>query len=224
MLINEKQVICLMEVGTHVETKLYKTLMIIMGLFLTAAGIKLLNVHSLTFGGTAGIATLGSFMSEWSWGVLFLVVNLPFFILSIKKLGWAFSISTFLCIMLISVISDLMDFIQFPHISPVLAAVAAGILIGIGVSFVLNSGASLGGIHILALYLEQKSEINRGVSLFVTDFIIVSSAVVMFGFKNALISIIAITIASYITGKLRNTAKPLTTVYVPADSEPIRNN
>lgn len=206
------------------ETKFHKSILIILGLFLTAAGIKLLTVHSLTFGGTAGVATLGSFMTEWSWGILFLVVNLPFFVLSIKKLGWTFSLSTFLCILLISVISDLMDFVHFPTITPVFAAVIAGTLIGFGVSFVLNSGASLGGIHILALYLEQKSDINRGVTLFVTDFIIVSSAVVMFGFKNALISIIAITIASYLAGKLKSTPKPSTTVYVTGKSEPIRNN
>ena len=207
------------------EAKIYKSIMIILGLFLTAAGIKLLTIHSLTFGGTAGVATLGTFMTDWSWGILFLIVNLPFFILSIKKLGWTFSLSTFLCIFLISVISDLMDFVHFPTISPVIAAVIAGFLIGIGVSFVLNSGASLGGIHILALYLEQKSEINRGLSLFVTDFIIVSSAVVMFGFKKALISIIAITIASYITGKLKTTKKPAVnpTVYASGKTEPVRN-
>ncbi|ANX12375.1 hypothetical protein ABE41_010160 [Fictibacillus arsenicus] len=206
------------------ETKFYKSIMIILGLFLTAAGIKLLTVHSLTFGGTAGVATLGTFMTEWSWGILFLIVNLPFFVLSIKKLGWTFSLSTFLCILLISVISDLMDFVHFPTISPIIAAMIAGILIGIGVSFVLNSGASLGGIHILALYLEQKSDINRGVSLFVTDFIIVSSAVVMFGFKNAFISIIAITIASFLTGKLKSTTKTSTSVYVSGKTEPVRNN
>ncbi len=206
------------------QIKLQKIILILSGLFLTAIGIKLLTLHALTFGGTAGIATLGSFMTNWSWGILFLIVNLPFFILSIKKLGWTFSLSTFLCILLISAISDMLDYLTLPLISPIAASVIAGTLIGIGVSFVLNSGASLGGIHILALYLEQKSDINRGVSLFVTDFIIVSSAVVMFGFKNALISIIAITIASFLTGKLKAVGKPSTAVYHTTKSEPVHQN
>lgn len=204
--------------------KLQKSLFILIGLFLTAIGIKLLNIHTLTFGGTAGIATLVSFMTSWTWGILFLIVNLPFFILSIKKLGWNFSLLTFLCIILISAISDLMDYLALPLISPIAAAIVAGGLIGIGVSFVLNSGASLGGIHILALYLEQKSNINRGISLFVTDFIIVSSAVVMFGFKNALISIIAITVASFLTGRLKSTVKPSEAEYQPSDSESLQNS
>lgn len=204
--------------------KLQKSLYILIGLFLTAIGIKLLNIHTLTFGGTAGIATLVSFMTNWTWGILFLIVNLPFFILSIKKLGWNFSLLTFLCIILISAISDLMDYLALPLISPIAAAIIAGSLIGIGVSFVLNSGASLGGIHILALYLEQKSNINRGISLFVTDFIIVSSAVVMFGFRNALISIIAITIASFLTGKLKSTFKPSEAVYRSTDTETLQNS
>ncbi|MFG6495289.1 YitT family protein [Fictibacillus sp. UD] len=204
--------------------KFQKIILILSGLFLTAIGIKLLTLHALTFGGTAGIATLGSFMTSWSWGILFLIVNLPFFILSIKKLGWTFSLSTFLCILLISAISDMMDYLTLPLISPIAASLIAGTLIGIGVSFVLNSGASLGGIHILALYLEQKSDINRGVSLFVTDFIIVSSAVVMFGFKNALISIIAIAIASLLTGKLKTSVKPSSTIYHTSESEPVQNS
>lgn len=204
--------------------KIQKSLYILIGLFLTAIGIKLLNIHTLTFGGTAGIATLVSFMTNWTWGILFLIVNLPFFILSIKKLGWNFSLLTFLCIILISAISDLMDYLTLPLISPIAAAVIAGSLIGIGVSFVLNSGASLGGIHILALYLEQKSNINRGISLFVTDFIIVSSAVVMFGFKNALISIIAITVASFLTGKLKSAVKPSEAVYQTTDTETLQNS
>ncbi|MBD7964200.1 YitT family protein [Fictibacillus norfolkensis] len=204
--------------------KLQKSLFILIGLFLTAIGIKLLNIHTLTFGGTAGIATLVSFMTNWTWGILFLIVNLPFFILSIKKLGWNFSLLTFLCIILISAISDLMDYLMLPLITPIAAAIVAGSLIGIGVSFVLNSGASLGGIHILALYLEQKSNINRGISLFVTDFIIVSSAVVMFGFKNALISIIAITVASFLTGRLKSTIKPSEVEYQPSDSESLQNS
>ncbi|KZE65956.1 hypothetical protein AWM68_06140 [Fictibacillus phosphorivorans] len=204
--------------------KLQKIILILIGLFLTSFGIKLLTLHALTFGGTAGIATIGSFLTSWSWGILFLIVNLPFFILSIKKLGWTFSLSTLLCILLISAISDMMDYLTLPLISPIAASVIAGTVIGIGVSIVLNSGASLGGIHILALYLEQKSNINRGVSLFVTDFIIVSSAVVMFGVKNALISIIAITIASYLTGKLRVAVETSPTLYHTSESEPVQNS
>jgi uncharacterized membrane-anchored protein YitT (DUF2179 family) len=206
-------------------TKFQKSLIILIGLFLTAAGTKILTIHALTFGGTAGIATLGSFLGSWSWGMLFLVVNLPFFILSIKKLGWTFSLSTFLCILLISVVTDLMDYIHIPLFSPVLASLAAGTLIGIGVSFVLNSGASLGGIHILALYLEQKAAINRGIVLFVSDFMIVSSAVVIVGFKNALISIISITIASFLAGKLKFSSKLFSAEEVSDDSaEALRNN
>ncbi|MDR7072232.1 YitT family protein [Fictibacillus barbaricus] len=205
------------------NTKVQKSLAILAGLFLTAAGMKILNIHSLTFGGTAGIATLGSFLSDWSWGILFLIVNLPFFILSIKKLGWTFSITTFLCIFLVSAITDLLSFIHFPIVAPFLASILAGSLIGVGVSLVLNSGASLGGIHILALYLEQKREINRGLTLFVTDFIIVSSAMVIVGFHNAFISIFSITIASFLAGKFK-TKSPAIAYEVDESIDAVRNS
>ncbi|WNB90312.1 YitT family protein [Bacillus sp. NEB1478] len=205
------------------NTKIQKSLAILAGLFLTAAGMKILNIHSLTFGGTAGIATLGSFLSNWSWGILFLIVNLPFFILSIRKLGWTFSISTFLCILLVSAITDLLTYIHFPTVTPIFASLFAGTLIGVGVSLVLNSGASLGGIHILALYLEQKSNINRGLTLFVTDFMIVSSAIVIVGFNNAFISIFSISIASFIVGKLK-AKSPAIEYEVDESIDAVRNN
>jgi uncharacterized membrane-anchored protein YitT (DUF2179 family) len=207
------------------NTKTQKSLLILSGLFLTATGMKILNIHSLTFGGTAGIATLGSFLSHWSWGILFLLVNLPFFILSIKKMGWTFSLTTFICILLVSAITDLLDYIHFPIMPSVFASLFAGTLIGIGVSFVLNSGASLGGIHILALYLEQKMKINRGLTLFVTDFAIVSSATVIVGLQNAVISILSITIASFLAGKLKLNVKSQAAVYDRHDAvEALRNH
>jgi uncharacterized membrane-anchored protein YitT (DUF2179 family) len=204
--------------------KFQRSIFILIGLFLTAFGTKLLTLHSLTFGGTAGIATLGTFLGSWSWGFLFLLVNMPFFILSVKKMGWPFSFLTFLCILLISAVADLMDNLSIPMLPPVLAAILAGIFIGIGVSFVLNSGASLGGIHILALYLEHTAKINRGLTLFVTDFIIVSSAAVIVGIKNALISIISIMIASYLAGRIKFAPQSFSSEDVNESPETIRNS
>jgi uncharacterized membrane-anchored protein YitT (DUF2179 family) len=181
-----------------------QALIVFAGLLLTAAGTKLLTISSLTFGGTAGIATLLSFTFELSWGMLFFLVNLPFFYLSVKRLGWMFSLSTLLCIILISFVSDAFDALSLPALPPLAAATAAGLLIGTGVSMVLNQGSSLGGIHILAVYFEQFLSINRGLTLFVTDMVIVLSAAFIVGLTNALYSLIAIAIASFLVGKLKS--------------------
>ncbi|MFC7372261.1 YitT family protein [Fictibacillus iocasae] len=181
-----------------------QALIVFAGLLLTAIGTKLLTISSLTFGGTAGIATLLSFTFDVSWGLLFFMVNLPFFYLSIKRLGMLFSLSTLLCIILISFVSDALDVLHLPALPALAATVMAGLLIGVGVSLVLNNGSSLGGIHILAMYFEQFLKINRGLTLFLTDLAIVLSAAFIVGLANALYSVIAIAIASFLVGKLKS--------------------
>lgn len=180
-----------------------KASLVLIGLFLTALGTKLLTVSHLTFGGTAGISTLLTFSTGISWGVWFFVINLPFFILSVRRLGISFSVYTLLCITLISLINEFLKISPSTTIHPLIIAIVSGLIIGIGVVLVLNNGASLGGIHILAVYMDQQLSINRGKTLFLTDFIIVLSATFMVGFIHALYSVVTITIASYLVGKFK---------------------
>jgi uncharacterized membrane-anchored protein YitT (DUF2179 family) len=176
---------------------------VVCGLFLTSLGIKFLSLNNLLFGGTAGIASLINFAIDYSWGFLFFLVNLPFFLISFQKLGRWFTISSLLSIMGISVIRDLLDYIAFPEMPMILSSLLAGLFIGIGVTFVLNNGSSLGGIHILALYMDSKIKINRGITIFVADSLIVLFSAIIVGWINALISIVSILLASWMIGRYK---------------------
>jgi uncharacterized membrane-anchored protein YitT (DUF2179 family) len=180
-----------------------KLILVTIGLVFTAIGIKILALSKLTFGGTAGIGTILSYGSDYSWGFWFFIVNIPFFIISFQQLGKWFTLSSFMSISAISIIRDSLDFIVLPEINTLIASVLAGIFVGIGITLVLNNGSSLGGIHILALFLDQKLKINRGVSIFVCDSLIVVISALMIGWSTAFISIISIFIASSIVGRYK---------------------
>jgi uncharacterized membrane-anchored protein YitT (DUF2179 family) len=181
-----------------------KLILVLVGLVLTSLGIKLLSDNQLTFGGTAGIATILSYLTTFSWGSLFFVVNLPFFIISIQELGKWFTISSLLSITGISLIREWFDIIiPVFEINTIIAAIIAGLLIGVGVTFVLNNGSSLGGIHILGLYIDKKFGINRGLVLFVCDSIIILFALALVGWERAILSIFCIFIASTIIGRYK---------------------
>ncbi|MGQ4668415.1 YitT family protein [Metabacillus halosaccharovorans] len=91
---------------------------VLIGLILTSLGIKILSDHHLTFGGTAGISTIFSFLSPLSWGTLFFIVNLPFFrinrgivlfvcdsmiiLLALALVGWLSALFSILCIFIAS--------------------------------------------------------------------------------------------------------------------------
>ncbi|TXC93076.1 YitT family protein [Metabacillus litoralis] len=181
-----------------------KLLFVLLGLVITSLGIKILSNSLLTFGGTAGIATILTYVTNISWGVLFFIVNLPFFFISIQELGKWFTISSLLSITGISFIREGLDlWIPAFDINIILATVIAGLLIGFGVTFVLNNGSSLGGIHILGLYIDKKFGLNRGIVLFVCDSLIILFAVAIVGWYKGLLSIFCIFIASTIIGRYK---------------------
>jgi uncharacterized membrane-anchored protein YitT (DUF2179 family) len=182
--------------------------LVLVGLILTSLGLRFLAMHDLTFGGTAGLATVLTYMSPWSWGMLFFLVNLPFFLISWTKLGKWFTLSSLLSITAISVIRDLLDVMTFFNVPLWLATALAGICIGIGVTLVLNNGSSLGGIHILALYIDQKWGINRGLTIFISDFLIIVFAALLVGWSQALLSVFVIFVASTIIGRYKKSPIP----------------
>jgi uncharacterized membrane-anchored protein YitT (DUF2179 family) len=207
--------------------KLIKQLMLVfLGLVLTSLGIKILAVSHLTFGGTAGIATILTFVTDYSWGVWFFIANLPFFFISFQQLGKWFSVSSLLSITGISLVREMLDqFFIFPELNIVVSSVIAGILIGIGVTFVLNNGSSLGGIHILALYMDKKFQLNRGLVIFICDGLIILAASIMVGWQHALISIICITIASTIIGRYKKSPiKEMETVNSTSSLQNVSNS
>lgn len=181
-----------------------KTLFVIMGMFLTAFGIKVLSFGTLLFGGTAGIATIITFLLEGSWGLSFFIANIPFFILSLYQLGKWFTLTSFLSIVGISFMRDWLDIIMPAfHLNMLTASIIGGLLIGIGVTFVLNNGSSLGGIHILGLFVDRKFGLNRGITIFLCDSIIILLALFNLGLLKALFSIVSIVIASFIIGRYK---------------------
>jgi len=187
-----------------------KTFLIVTALCLTSIGMKLLAAHELAFGGTAGIAFLLSYSTPLPWSLWFAAVNLPFFLLSVRHLGWRFTWSTLSAIISISLISYALDrFVGLlPTMPAVVAAATAGICIGAGISVVLNNGSSLGGVQIFALVLDRLHGVNRGVSIFISDFLIVAAAAWMLGWNRAAASVLSIAVASVIVGRYKRSPLP----------------
>lgn len=113
-----------------------------------------------------------------------------------------------LSIMAISFLSGIFELYTHTSIPTWMAALFAGVLIGIGVTMVLNHGSSLGGIHILAVYLDQKWRVNRGLTIFLGDLSIIVVAGFLVGWSNAILSVFSILIASTIIGRYKKGTIP----------------
>ena len=133
------------------------------GAMVAALGFYFLNKVGLLTGGTAGVAFLLHYALGISFGLLFFIVNLPFYYLSFRRLGLAFSVKTFVAIGLVSVISEVEGrLFLFDYIHPIGAALLGGLLLGDGLQARYRHRASLGGVGILAIYIQDRFGIQAG--------------------------------------------------------------
>lgn len=136
---------------------------IVTGTLFISFGIVLFKKAGLLTGGTSGIAFLAFYLAAIPFGVAFFVINLPFYILALMRMGWRFTVKTFSAVALVSVMSETHGlFIEIGRLQPFYAAIIGGLMLGMGFIVLFRHQASLGGVNILALYLQEKYKIPAG--------------------------------------------------------------
>ena len=127
------------------------------GVLLISVGVAFFSSAGLLTGGTAGLAFLLHYATGIGFGKIFFVLNLPFYWLALRKLGRAFTIKTFLAVLLLSLLTELQSqFLQFAQLQPLYAAIAGGLITGAGFLVLFRHRCSLGGVGIAALYLQDR--------------------------------------------------------------------
>jgi uncharacterized membrane-anchored protein YitT (DUF2179 family) len=180
--------------------RLYEdVLAMISGTMFVSLGTLIYTETMLTVGSSAGLALLLSYVSGWGFGVIFFVVNLPFYILAVKRMGWAFTFRTFTAVALVSVLSKLNgQWIDFSHLDPLYATVIGGGLIGTGLLMLFRHRTGLGGINILAMYLQEKTGLRAGYFQFGVDLTILAIAFFVLPADRLALSVLGAAIANLI--------------------------
>ena len=129
----------------------------LVGTLFVALGVTFYTQAMLLTGSTAGLAFLLQYATGWRFGFWFFVINLPFYWLAVRRMGWSFTLRTFVAIGLVSLFSELTaGWIRIAWLQPFYAALMGGSLIGIGMLVLFRHRTSLGGINILALFLQDR--------------------------------------------------------------------
>ena len=127
------------------------------GTVMCAFGVLILTGAGLVTGQTAGAAVLISYVTGWSFGAVFFLINLPFYALGWVRLGAAFTIKTFISVALISGVSlEIGDLVRIEPGHPAVAAVLFGMVSGAGLLAIFRHRASLGGVGIMAFDLQER--------------------------------------------------------------------
>ncbi len=127
------------------------------GTLFVSMGVVMFGHTGLLTGGTAGVAFLVHYATGWNFGLVFFVINLPFYGLAFKRMGKRFTVKTFAAVGLMAVLSNLLpQMVQFDMLNPVFTAVFGGLLMGTGMLILFRHRASLGGFNVLVLYLQER--------------------------------------------------------------------
>lgn len=168
---------------------------LIYGATMAAFGVTILTHLGLVTGQTAGLAVLIAYATGWGFGPVFFVLNLPFYIFGWLRMGTAFTVKTFIAVALLSALSVwLPGQVSFATLNPWVGAVLFGFLSGSALLALFRHGASLGGIGIVALMLQDRLGWRAGwvqlafdAVLFALAFLVVPAKTVAISFLGAVV-------------------------------------
>ena len=161
------------------------------GLFV-AFGVFLFQSQDLMIGGAAGIALLGTYALNLDFGLLFFLINVPFYALAWTQISKRFTINTFISVTTVSILTEQIPlFVDISHMNPIFTAVFGGILIGVGMLIMFRHSSSLGGLGIMAYYLQNRFNIRAGTFQLVVDCVVLLCGLFFISWHLVLISILA---------------------------------
>lgn len=181
--------------------KLRNFIRISLGTVLYGMGISLfLDPNSLAPGGVVGISIILNRFFGIGTGTLYLLINIPLLLLGLKKLGGRFIWKTLYVVVLNTMVTNGLAYVEPVTREPLLAAVAGSILLGIGMGTVFKCGATTGGMDIVVKILRRKyRHIKTGSLFLLIDVTVVAiSGLVFRNFNTAMYALITVAL----TGKV----------------------
>lgn len=130
---------------------------LVTGTLFVALGLALFRHAGLVTGGTAGIAFLAHYALGWPFGLAFFLVNGPFYLLAWRRMGARFTLKTFAAVALLSATAEVLPhLLVLQSVHPLFAALGGGLLMGAGMLMLFRHRASLGGLNVLVLWLQER--------------------------------------------------------------------
>jgi uncharacterized membrane-anchored protein YitT (DUF2179 family) len=164
---------------------------LVTGTLFVSLGVVMFGHTGLLTGGTAGVAFLIHYATGWNFGLVFFVINLPFYGLAWKRMGKRFTLKTFAAVGLMAAFSNLVpQMVQFGELNPLFTAVFGGLLMGTGMLILFRHRSSLGGFNVLVLYLQERFGWRAGRIQMALDCAIVLCAFALTDWQHIALSVL----------------------------------
>ncbi len=155
---------------------------IIIGTILCAVSTTLLAMpNQIADGGILGISLLLYYAFGFSPGIVTFVAFISLLGISFKFLPRKMVYKTILNVPLLSLFIFLTERLGQPIADPLVSAIFAGLIMGVGFGLIIQAGSSIGGTSIIARIFHESFGWNVVFSTFVLDTIIVLAGVFIIG-------------------------------------------
>nr|WP_315378663.1 YitT family protein [uncultured Streptococcus sp.] len=142
-------------------------------------------------GGATGITLITYYLFKIPVSIMNLLINIPLFVLAWKLLGkkslylsllGTFSVSAWMAIFEAMPLSHRYHHFIFDAFKGdiLLACIASGVVLGLGLGIIFNAGGTTGGTDILARIFNKYTSLSMGKLMLIVDAIVLTSVVVVF--------------------------------------------
>jgi uncharacterized membrane-anchored protein YitT (DUF2179 family) len=150
---------------------------LIVGCVMIALGLAMLHAAGLVTGGIAGVALLVSYLVPLPTGVLFTLINIPFFLFARRAMGSRFMWRTIAVNGGIALFSTMARYgFRIVEVHPAFAAIAGGTVIGMGILALARHDAGVGGTGVVTLWLQRTRGWNAGRTQIAIDLAILTAS------------------------------------------------
>ena len=174
----------------------------ILGAFLYTLSFNLFLKHAqIAPGGLTGVAMVINYLfPPLTIGLLSFLLNIPLFLIGLKRIGGSFIINTIITTVIMSFLLDITDGLPAFTQDPLLACIYGGVLMGAGLGLAFLKNSSTGGADIVVRVLRGRfPQLSMGQFMLVVDIVIVSVAAAVFhNVNSALYAIISMYVASLV--------------------------
>ena len=115
---------------------------IVLGCIIGGAAYPLfLLPNNIAPGGLTGVAMVLNYIFQWPVGLTSFLLNIPLFLIGYKTMGRVFVVRSLIATVLFSFAIDILP-LQPMSTDPLLGTLYGGLLLGVGLGFILRAGAT----------------------------------------------------------------------------------
>jgi uncharacterized membrane-anchored protein YitT (DUF2179 family) len=188
---------------------------ILVGSAVMGFGINYFNIaNNLADGGVAGIAVLLKLKYDLNPGLMTLLMNIPLLALGWKVLGRVTLIYTIFGTACLSLSLFLFGEFRLPLNDNLLAALYAGVTVGIGLGVVFRFGGTTGGVDIIARIFHKYFEWKMGRTIFVADMLIIAASLYYLNIEQAMYTMVAIFVGTRVVDFAQDAAYSMRAAHI----------